>query len=231
MLFDRVEVLEVEKHEDIRFLQQNSFEFAQKVHLVPLGASEVIIASRFYPIVFIDKVPGYPHALLSLVPGYNAYVKDGRWLVSYVPAYIRQYPFTIRKVEGDEGKGVLCLVPDAPHFNKEQKGEPLFKADGSLSEFMERTKDFCVRLIQDIERAKMLFDPLKERGIIVPWKVNLKVQDKSVSLSGLEVVSEDKLKEVESEDLKKWMENGTMSLIYGHLFSLANISRLGVPSK
>ncbi len=231
MLFNRVEVLEVEKHENIRFIPQRTFEFAQKVHLVPLGVSEIIIASRFYPIVFIDKVPGYPHALLSLLPEHNVYVKDGKWLVPYVPAYIRQYPFTIRKVEGDDSKGVLCLAPDAPHFNNEQKGEPLFKADGSLSDFMQRIKDFCLRFIQDVERARILFSSLKEKGIIDSWKVNLKLQDKSVPLSGLEIVSEDKLKEVRAEDLKKWMENGTMPLIYGHLFSLANIRRLGAPKR
>jgi hypothetical protein len=229
-MFDTIEVLTVEKHENIRFLPPNTYEFAKEVHIVPLGVSELLPASKFYPIVFIDKAPGYPHALLSLVPGTNAYLKEGKWRVPYIPAYIRQYPFTIRKIQGEEDKFTLCLVPDAPHFNKEQ-GEPLFKADGSLSDFTEKIKDFCVRFFQDLTRAKNLFTSLKEKEIISPWKVNLKAKEKSISLDGLEIVSEDKLKKAKAEDLKAWVERGVMPLIYAHLFSLNNMNFLGRPIK
>lgn len=225
-MFSKLEPITPEKHENLRFLPVKSYEFAKKVHIVPLCISEIIQASRHYPIFFIDGDPAQPYALLSLVPGTNSYVdNEGIWKVPYIPAYIRQYPFCITKIQGEEDKGIFCLDPNAPHFNTSY-GDPLFRADGAFTEHMEKIKEFCLKVFQEILVAKHIFRPLLEKGIITPWNINIKTKDKTIPVSGLLSIAEEKLKELDEKDLKKWVENNTMALIYAQLFSIDNLKRL-----
>lgn len=96
-MFKKIEPLNKENHQDIRFTSIQNFAFAQKVSTTPISFSEFLHASRYYPIVFL-KDSTLPVVLFSLEQNQNNFINpDGSWKVSYVPAHLRQYPFVLVK--------------------------------------------------------------------------------------------------------------------------------------
>src|SRR3546814_5411689 len=75
--------------------------FAAETPFVPLVVGELAAAARCYPIVF--AAGDAPIALLGL-ERINLFVDGGRWADdSYVPAYVRRYPFGFIATVNPEG--------------------------------------------------------------------------------------------------------------------------------
>lgn len=109
--------------------------FATRISVLPLGASEFRHAVPAMPIGFVARSGRYiPAALVAVMKARNVFVgPTGQWLGGYVPATLRAYPFSLRRVEGSEP--TLCidedsgLVADA----SEEQVEKFFEADGTRS--------------------------------------------------------------------------------------------------
>ncbi|MBF0310890.1 MAG: SapC family protein, partial [Magnetococcales bacterium] len=77
--------------------------FAKGAHQVPALCSEFAVGCLHYPIVFARDSAGLviPLFLLGYREGENLYLdKQGKWRVSYVPSYVRRYPFIL--ADGNE---------------------------------------------------------------------------------------------------------------------------------
>ena len=91
--------------------------FSLNLHAVPLGASELAFALRDYPIVFQQRKAdgGFEAvALLGIQEGQNLFVMpDGRWdRRTYIPAYIRRYPFCVHTVRHDSRPAERLIYVD-----------------------------------------------------------------------------------------------------------------------
>ncbi|MBF0126705.1 MAG: SapC family protein, partial [Magnetococcales bacterium] len=79
--------------------------FARDAHQVPAYAHEFSIGCMHYPIVFVYDGDGVvmPLFLLGFREGENRFVDHaGQWLVDYVPAYVRRYPFVLEENGRDD---------------------------------------------------------------------------------------------------------------------------------
>ena len=91
--------------------------FCRKLNAMALSFSEIIIASRDYPIVFSTADNGQsfaPLAVLGLGNEQNLFINaGGEWNAdTYVPAFVRRYPFCISKVYVDgapQTDKVVCI--------------------------------------------------------------------------------------------------------------------------
>jgi hypothetical protein len=103
-MFTSLEALDSTRHKALR-LGTTDYAFARDLTTVPLSLSEVVPASRSYPIVFA------PQALLSLRTGGNLFVtEDGRWPDgAYVPAHVRRYPFILGQ-QPETLQGILTFL-------------------------------------------------------------------------------------------------------------------------
>lgn len=225
-MFKKIEPLEKSKHQELRLSKAKGFGFAKNISAVQLAFSELRYASRFYPIIFPADGGCIPQALLSLEAGKNLYVDDnGKWKVPYIPAYFRQYPFRLAKVEKQEDKYVLCLDPDAEHFSSAQ-GEPLFTADGEPNEFVEKIIDSLKLYQQELVTTEKLFKELDEKGLIVEKKINFKINQEQKSIGGFKGIDMEKLISLDDKSIARIVKNGAMGLSYEHLQSLSNIAFL-----
>jgi hypothetical protein len=121
-MYKNLEILTPQTHKKLCFTKINTFEFAKEQMLIPLTMKEMIIAEKFYPIVF-KKEEVIPYALLGIPQRKNFYLlPDGRWKVPYVPNYIRQYPFAWLKTRQEYKIGADLSAPHFSHLD----GSPLF---------------------------------------------------------------------------------------------------------
>jgi hypothetical protein len=225
-------------HAKLRFTPLTNFEFARKVTAVPLMAVEFPLACRQYPIIFVQSPEGVvvAQAVLSLAEGVNSFIDDkGRWTATYVPAFIRRYPFVLAEIPDkpddfdvafDEGSG--CFHP--------QKGEPLFDDHGAPTPFLQAQIDFLKNFHAEHQRTRQVLEALKTDGLLVPFNVNIvRGGDKAqFAVRNALVVDEAKLTGLALEKVGAYLKSGMLAMIYAHLISLQSFlaiaNRTGDPA-
>ncbi len=223
-MFENVEVLDKSRHADWKIGTPGNFSFAKDLSNVPLSAREVTRAAKFYPIVFPSEGV-MPQALLTVRKGESAFLdENGNWNAPYIPAHIRRYPFILAKT-GNSDSYALCIDRDAPHFKAEQ-GTPLFNEKGEPSDVLNRAMDFLKQLQADLANTERLLKQLEEQELLVPRQIELEVRGEKTRLRGFRAVDTEKLNKLEENLLGQWVKQGVMGIVYGHLMSLENVSRM-----
>jgi len=225
-------------HAKLRFTPLTNFEFARKVTAVPLMAAEFPVACRQYPIIFVQTPDGavIAQAVLSLTEGINSFIDDkGQWTATYVPAFIRRYPFVLAEIPGkpddfdvafDEGSG--CFHP--------KKGEPLFDDHGAPTPFLQAQIDFLKNFHGEHQRTHRALDALKTDGLLIPFNVDIvRGRDKAqFAVRNALVVDEAKLTALAPEKAGSYLKSGMLAMVYAHLISLQSFlavaNRTGDPA-
>ncbi len=211
-------------HAKLRYTPLTNFEFARKVTSVPVMAVEFPLACRQYPIIFFPTQDGtvIAQAVLSLTEGINSFIDDkGQWTATYVPAFIRRYPFVLAEIPGktddfdiafDEGSG--CFHP--------KKGEPLFDDHGAPTQFLNAQVDFLKNFHGEHQRTRLALETLKADGLLVPYNVDIvRGRDKAqFAVRNALVVDEAKLNALPSEKAVTYLKTGMLAMVYAHLISL-----------
>ncbi len=144
-MFQNAKPLDKVRHKNLKFTPQSNYLFARQLPVSILGASELVDASKHFPIVFWDtgnkNMPTLPQALMSIEKDKNAFVdEDGSWKAGYVPAHIRRYPFILGQLQ-DQERFAVMIVEDALHFQNEA-GSPIIDEDGEGSEILKKATEF-----------------------------------------------------------------------------------------
>jgi hypothetical protein len=225
-MFKKVEALTRSAHQDLRFTKINSFEFAQTMLQSPLCASELAMASRFYPIVF-PKEETTPLALLSLDRKGNHYVdKDGSWKAPYIPAHFRRYPFILANADKEKpDRFVVCIDREAPHFAADL-GDPMFTADGTPADFTQHTIDFLQKFQEEMKVTQTVCQELEKHGVLANQSINIEKNGNKSTIGGFRCVDMKKVVALDDKTLAGWVKNGLMGIVYNHLQSLNNVKAL-----
>jgi hypothetical protein len=193
-------------------------------HAIPLTVEEFPHAQRNYPIVFSAGDNPVPLALMGLNEGVNVFFDaEGKPLGdAYIPAYIRRYPFLLAKLRPDADEMSLCFDPSSDILGDFKDGEALF-AEGQPSEHTKGVLEFCEKFEEAGARTQAFMNELIGADILMDGEVAIQQNDRPDQpyvYRGFKMVNQDKLKEIDTEKLKAWHENGILPLIYAHLMSL-----------
>jgi len=193
-------------------------------HAIPLTVEEFPHAQRNYPIVFSAGDNPVPLALMGLNEGVNVFFdEDGKPLGdAYIPAYIRRYPFLLAKLRPDAEEMSLCFDPSSDVLGDFKDGEALF-ADGQPSEHTKGVLEFCEKFEEAGARTQAFMKELTDADLLMDGEVAIQQNDRPEQpyiYRGFKMVNQDKLKEIDTDKLKAWHENGILPLIYAHLMSL-----------
>lgn len=229
VLYNELEPLSTTVHSDFRLSPQDTLASVAKMHALPLTADEFLLAQRFYPIVFTSGANSVPLALMGLNEGVNLFVdEDGRFKGdSYVPAYLRRYPFMLARLRQDSEDLSLCFDPSSGVLSKDGTGEALF-VDGQPSETTKSILSFCEQFEQSGARTAALVAELEKLELLIDGEVAIQPEgaEQPFIYRGFRMVAEDKLKDLRGDVARKLMQSGAMALIYAHLFSLSLIRDL-----
>ncbi len=227
VLYRSVTPLNREQHADMRLAAMpEPLSFARGTHLLPAMVDEFGAAARELPIVFLPEPDGVsPVFMLSLRAGTNGFVtSEGLWTASYLPAYIRRYPFVLGDVEGRDP--ILCFDDQFEGFN-EKHGEILFDPDGSPSAALQAAMQFAGGFREAGQRTVLFVRKLRELDLFksVTMDVNSPKAGKT-TIEGLLVVDEAKLKSLADSVILDLQKTGYLPAIHAHLLSLGGISAL-----
>lgn len=229
IFYERAIALNRERHQQLKIqLKADHFAFATKTNSVLIAGSEFAEAARDYPIVFVGSEGG-PFTLAALVglnDKENVLVNaDGRWEPNtYVPAFIRRYPFVLAGTEGAEALTV-CVDESYDGLSNDQ-GEPLFNADGTETAYLKSVIEFLVLFHGEMKRTSTFAAKIFEMGLLTSKVVTFEREGVKKTLEGAWVVDEAKLNALSDDKLLDLVKTGYLGWIYAHLMSLNNLQRL-----
>ncbi|MEO8723000.1 MAG: SapC family protein [Sphingobium sp.] len=210
-------------HASFRMRPSDSAPFLVNQHAVPLTIDEFVTAQRFVPIIFSSGDEPVPLALMGLNEGVNTFLDDDGKLrgATYVPAYVRRYPWMLAKLRPDSDDLSLCFDPTAESIGAFEDGEALLE-DGKPTELTTNVLKFCEEFEQSAHRTGLFMAELKALALLMDGEVAINVpgNEQPFVYRGFQMVNEEKLRDMRGDQLRKINQSGMLPLIHAHLFSL-----------
>lgn len=220
--------MSVARHGHLRLRKVHDYRFARWVSQVPLMFSEITEAAKHFPIVFPTASPQRPIALLGDAKSINRFVDEaGQWQASYLPAYLRRYPFSLMPATDEEGYYAVILDPEAPHLSTDE-GESLFEGrevakQGPVAEAMA----FLRRFQKEADAVCGYFQPLVDADVLVERQLDVRSADTAARrITGFRLVDRDRLARLDDATLAEWSRSGLLEAVHAHLLSLSNFRYL-----
>jgi len=206
-------------------------DFCRSINALALSITEFNSAARDYPIVFASADGGKtcaPVIVLGLADGQNLFVDAaGKWEVeTYLPAFVRRYPFCISKfhLKGEQrSERVVCI---ASSYLSPQ-GMPLFDAAGEPMPQWQAAERLLQEYENDLDATAQMCALFGELSLFSPFTFRV-MQDEvpGLTLQGMHRIDEEKLKALKPGKHKTLVSKGLMGKIYAHMHSLENFARL-----
>lgn len=197
-------------------------EFLSKIHAVPLLIDEFISAQRFFPIVFSQGDTPVPLALMGMNEGVNVFVDEKGKLLNptYVPAYLRRYPFMLARIDQSADSLSLCFDPASDLVGDFEEGRALFDGD-QPSEATKSILKFCEEFELAAQQTNAFMEELKSADLLIDGEVTIQLENAQPAIyRGFKMVDEAKVRDLTGDKLRKFNQNGMLPLILAHLFSL-----------
>lgn len=226
VLYKQPAPLTPERHGKQGLLETVNFSFAATTNSVPINAAEFPYAMHHYPIVFAGEGPVMTVVVLGVKEAENVFVdKDGKWADGhYVPAYVRRYPF-IFMAGADKQQYLLC-VDEESGLLSEKKAQMFFDGNDP-TEVTKRALNFCTAYQQQSELTKDFAAAMEAADILVPNRAEITTPSgEKVALGGFRVIDEKKFNDLPDKTFLEWRKKGWLPLVYCHLLSTSNWSRL-----
>ena len=207
--------------------------FAKALNAIPVSFAEFGIAGRDYPLVFASGDDGKtysPVAVLGLVGGENLFLDAAGWAAAtYVPAYVRRYPFCMARVTLDtvEQQDRLICIEKEYVAGEGESGEAMFdQAAQPLPRWTEIEK-LLNEYEADLERTREMCGIFADFGLLEPFTMQATLTGGApMNLTGMHRVNDTKLEHLTAEQLRTLVRKGLLARLYAHLLSLDNFGRL-----
>ncbi|MDX1975427.1 MAG: SapC family protein [Rickettsiales bacterium] len=230
-LFYRTPVaIDIQRHAKAGILPSSNLSFAENANSVAINVVEFIEVSKFSPIVFTDGDHPTPLAILGLEQ-HNYFVDSkGAWKEdTYIPAYIRKYPFAFMEV-AEHKQFVLCVDESAPFFcgdiSKKKDAESFFDGD-KPSALTRNALEFCTAFHNHHQLTKQFCGALKELDLLVANQTDaVLASGRKVRLSGFQVIDEKKFNELPQDVILSFHKKGWLPYVYMVLVSASNWKRI-----
>jgi len=230
MLYQDMVPISSQEHRNWRVRPLQSLAILSNVHALPLTVEEFPIAQRFFPIVFSSGADSVPLALMGLNEGANVFVdSEGNWREGvYLPAFMRRYPFLLARLSEQSEELSLCFDPTAGQLGDFEEGVRLFTDEGEPEQPIKEMLGFCEQFEFAAQRTTAFMKDLEETGLLEEGELTIQhpSNEQPYIYRGFRMVNEQKLRDLRGDQLRKMSQNGMLTLLYAHLFSLSLTSEI-----
>ena len=187
-----------------------------------------------YPIVLTrNKETGHfePVALLGLSNNENLFLNTHGWDARYIPLAIERQPFLIGFQETIESgipqrQPVVHVDMDHPKVSMTE-GEPVFLQHGGESPLLERISSVLMAIHQGNEINQVFSRLLVSLDLVESSSMEFTLANgEKHTLTGLHIINEDRLRELNGDALEALHQKGLLQSIYMMLASMPNFRKL-----
>lgn len=217
-----------QRHLDLSVKTGNTYAFANETNSVPITAVEFGIAAGDHPIVFAGAGEElFPAVVVGTRDNENLAVDaDGQWRETYIPAFVRRYPF-IFSLDAEKNTFTLLIDEDFEGVNRDGRGERLFDSEGNQTTYLQGVLRFLQDYQAGFARTQAFCKHLKELDLLQPMQAQFSLAaGEKRTLGGFHVVDREKLKALSDETLGDLVRKDELECIYLHLSSLRHFRRM-----
>ena len=144
LMYERLTPVNRDQHRALRVKASGQhLNFARETNSLLMAVTELPLAALDLPCVFVAS--GDQHTMVSVVglrDKENLYIDaEGRWdPQSYLPAFIRRYPFVLAEQPGSDQLAVC--VDEAFDGLNNTDGEALFTDEGKATPYLQQSQQF-----------------------------------------------------------------------------------------
>ena len=232
VLYRQPVLLTREQHAGQRVAPVRDWGVARHLNAVPVTAIEFVEAAREFPIAFVPagqdaqgRVQVSPVLLLGLREGENLFVgPEGAWLATYLPAFLRRYPFAYTADE----TGQLNLVVDAawPGFGGEA-GETVLDAAGEPTPVLQAVRQLLDNFERETLRTRVLCERLVAHNLLRGGEIQGTGPDgQPLNAGGFYMVDEVRLATLPDDAVLELHRLGLLGLLHAHRVSMGHVQTL-----
>lgn len=225
-------LLRFEAHGDVGLIPGSDFNFAREAVAIPLSIGEFPTAMRHYPIAFAMDDQASPIALVAIHKDQNLFIeRDGSWRAkSYVPAYVRRYPF-IGMDTPDGAQQLLSIDRASARFvasaGDHAEAQRLFDETGKPTMVAQTAMAFCQTFHTDYVKTVAFGKALLAAKILEPYHADFRLPDGTLhKLDGFYAANEQAFHALPAETVNDWHGKGWLALVVLHLASLQSFQNL-----
>lgn len=226
-LYKNLQILNKEKHFDLKLLEMEDLFFAKKLDSIPVLANELSTLGKSLPVVFKEVNESTILSMIVSLGNINLAIdEEGKWITNYLPIALKKYPFSLATFKDNKEEKVIMIDEESSFFSR-SKGKPLFNKDGFKSETLQTEIKFLLEVDKYTQLTKGFISEISKSGILEEREILVgEGEEKKVLVDGFKVVSREKLNKLNNDILSSWVRKGIISFIDEHLKSLENISTL-----
>ena len=211
------------EHAGLRIREDLVEASAAQQHLIPIVVSEFRKAATQYPIVFAkNPETGHfaPYVLNGLGVQENLFWSGTQMDVAYVPLNVRRQPFYVGE------PNALCIDLDSPCLDA--SGEKrIVNPDGSDSPYLQEILSILNQLVAGQKATQQFVATALSLNLLTPLLLDIVLEDKTpLQVQGIYGLDEERLRQLDAEEIAKLWKNGYLDLIYSVLISMGQIYNL-----
>jgi hypothetical protein len=222
LFYEEAVPINTDRHMDWSVEPGEDFAFARITNAVPLTCVEFSRAWRDYPIVFAEAgAETAPMALLGIEERQNIFISPhGRWDASYIPAFVRRYPFVFATADGGDNFTV-CIDERFAGWNQEGRGQKLFGPEGEESDYLKTAVKFLSEYQRQYQITRAFASKLEALELLEPMEAKVeRAGGRNISLTGFKVIKREALKSLDAEILHELIQSDYLEMVYLHIHSL-----------
>ena len=218
-----------ETHGNVQVTEHAAVAVAADQHILRVRVAEVAQAVTSFPVFAArgaDTGRWDLFAVTSLEGGKNLFVVDNQWTANYQPNVVRCCPLYLVPAEGQDKPYAVGIDVESPAVVQEG-GIPLYDESGQPSVHLTEVTRLLETDLQQELQTRHFFERLDSLKLTRQIEVNVGYADGSgQSITDLNTIDEDRLKDLSDADLKSLHESGYLLVIHAMLVSLHQLNSL-----
>ncbi len=216
-------------HDDLKVVPENVLAMTAKQHLINLRVSEVGQAVCCCP-VFLTHINESADWALSALSGFevgvNLLMDDSKWDASYMPVSLQTMPFYLMHSDEHEHGYAIGIDAKSDVFSKTE-GELVFSENGVEGILVSRARALLEKNLNDDLHTYKFIQTLNEYGLIKPVDLLIYQADETINtLRGLHTIDEDRLRQLNADELSNLHSKQYLPPIYAMLISIFQVNEL-----
>ena len=222
--------LQNDKHRNLKITESGDYARYKDQHLIPIISQDFFTLCAEFPVVFVKDSNGEQFvsvAIMGLREGQNLYCQTEEWKAHVVPVRFNNAPFSMVRVDAESDQLAVLVDEDSPMLS-ETEGTPLFKEDGTKSEYLEQKIERLLKTAEQTVQTEGICKIFKEKDLLATQQLQMQHRQDSpaYNIAGIYTIDEEKLNALSDEDYLDLRKQGMIPLIYAHLSSLQQLRRI-----